>query len=418
MFPAFSTALSALNAESSAIDVTGNNLANLNTTGFKSSQVEFSDLMSQSLGVGQSSDQIGLGVGPIQSEAIYSQGSITNTNAPLNAAIQGNGFFVVNDPSTNQQLYTRDGNFQLSETGQLETSNGQLVQGWTAVNGTVNTNGAVSSIILPMGATIPAKPTSTMSVDVNLNAQATTGSTSGTFSAPIQVYDSLGASHTLTVTFTQTASNAWSYSVTIPAADVKGSGTPSPLATGTLTFNSSGILTSPAAGAPVSVKMTGLADGAADQTISWNLFDTNGNSLLTQFAQASSLASTQQDGNAPGQITSVALQNGGAIVATYSNGQQSTIGQVAVASIANPQTLINVGNNNLQASALTAPAAIGTANTGGRGQIMGGALEASTSDMATEFTNLLSYERSYQAAARVITTSDQLLQETVNLIHG
>src|SRR5579863_10339272 len=131
MFPAFSTALSALNAESAAIDVTGNNLANLNTSGFKSSQVEFSDLMSQSLGVGQSAGQVGLGVGLVQTQAIFTQGSITTTNAPLNAAIQGNGIFVVNDPSTNQQLYTRDGNFQLNSTGNLETSTGQLVQGWT-----------------------------------------------------------------------------------------------------------------------------------------------------------------------------------------------------------------------------------------------------------------------------------------------
>jgi flagellar hook protein FlgE len=418
MFPAFSTALSALNAESAAIDVTGNNLANLNTSGFKASQVEFSDLMSQSLGVGQNAGQVGLGVGQIQTQAIFTQGSITTTNAPLNAAIQGNGFFVVNDPSTNQQLYTRDGDFQLSSTGQLETSTGQLVQGWTATNGVVNPNGAAGNITLPMGATIPATPTANMSVDVNLNAAATTGSANGTFSAPIQVYDSLGESHTLTVTFTQTASNAWSYAVTIPAADVGGTGTPTSVATGALTFNSSGILTSPAAGTPVAVKITGLADGAADQNINWNLFDGSGSGLITQFAQASDLANTQQDGMAAGQITSVGLQNGGTIVATYSNGQQATVAQVAVASVGNPQTLVNVGDNNLAASAATAPPAVGAANSGGRGQIVGGSLESSTSDMATEFTNLLSYERSYQAAARVITTSDQLLQETVNLIHS
>ena len=418
MFPAFSTALSALNAESAAIDVTGNNLANLNTTGFKSSQVEFSDLMSQSLGVGQNAGQVGLGVGQIQTQAIYTQGSITNTNAPLNAAIQGNGFFVVNDPSTNQQLYTRDGNFQLSSTGQLETANGQLVQGWTATNGTVNANGAPGNITLPMGATIPAVATTTMSMAVNLNSQVTTGSANATFTAPIQVYDSLGASHTLTATFTQTASNAWSYSVSIPAADLKGTGTPAPLATGSLTFDSSGNLTSPAAGSPVAVKITGLADGAADQNITWNLFGSDGTGLVTQFAQTSDLSSTQQDGRAPGQITSVGLQNGGTIVATYSNGQQSTVGQLAVASIGNPSTLVSVGQNNLQASAATAPAAIGAANSGGRGQILGGALESSTADMAAEFTNLLSFERSDQAAARVITTSDQILQETVNLIHA
>ena len=414
---AFSIALSALNADSSAIDVTGNNLANLNTTGFKSSQVEFSDLMSQSLGVGDNAGQVGLGVGQIGTMAVFTQGSITSSNAPLSAAIQGNGFFVVTDPSTNQQLYTRDGSFQLNAAGQLETPTGQLVQGWTSTNGVVNTNGAPGNITLPLGSTIPATPTANMSMDVNLNAQVTTGSANATFSAPIQVYDSLGASHTLTVTYTQTAANTWSYSVSIPASDVTGSGTPAPLATGSLSFSTSGELTTPAAGTPVSIKITGMADGAADQTINWNLYDSNGNPLITQFAQASALGSTQQDGMAAGQITSVGLQNGGTIVATYSNGQQSTVGEVAVASIGNPSSLVSVGDNNLQASAATEPPAIGAADTGGRGQVLGGSLESSTADMATEFTNLLSYERSYQAAARVITTSDQLLQETVNLIH-
>jgi len=417
MFPAFSTALSALNADSAAIDVTGNNLANLNTTGFKSSQVEFSELMSQSLGVGTNPGQVGLGVGQIQTAAMYTQGAITTTNAPLDVAIQGNGFFVVNDPSTNQQLYTRDGIFQVDSSGDLQTATGQYVQGWNEVNGVVNTNGPVGNIHLPLGATIPATPTANMSMEINLNAEATTGSTQGTFSAPIQVYDSLGAAHTLTVTFTQTAANTWSYSVTIPATDVTGTGTPAPLATGTLNFDSSGNLTSPKAGAPVAVKITGLADGAADQTINWNLFDGSGNALVSQFAQASALSSPQQDGAAAGQITNVSLQNGGTIVATYSNGKQATVGQLAIASIGNPETLISLGDNNLQPSATTAQAAIGAANTGGRGQVLAGSLESSTSDMATEFTNLLTYERSYQAASRVITTSDQLLQETVNLIH-
>ena len=416
MFPAFSTALSALNADSAAIDVTGNNLANLNTTGFKSSQVEFSELMSQSLGVGTNAGEVGLGVGQIQTAAMYTQGAITTTNAALDVAIQGNGFFVVNDPSTSQQLYTRDGIFQVDSAGDLQTSTGQFVQGWNEVGGVVNTNGPVGNIHLPLGATIPAAATANMSMEINLNAQATTGSTAGTFSAPIQVYDSLGASHTLTVTFTQTAANTWGYSITIPAADVTG-GAPAPLATGSLNFDSSGNLTTPKAGAPVAVKLTGLADGAAAQTINWNLYDTSGNALISQFAQASALSSPQQDGAAAGQITNVSLQNGGNIVATYSNGKQATVGQLAIASIGNPETLIAVGDNNLQSSATTAQAAIGVANAGGRGQVLAGSLESSTSDMATEFTNLLTFERSYQAASRVITTSDQLLQETVNLIH-
>jgi flagellar hook protein FlgE len=247
---------------------------------------------------------------------------------------------------------------------------------------------------------------------VNLNASAAVGSTDGTFSAPIQVYDSLGTAHTLTVTCTKTAANSWDYTVTMPAADTSGSAT---LATGTLAFDATGKLTSPTS--PIALTATGLTDGASDMNLNWNLSDSSGNSLLTQFAQTSSESTPTQDGNAAGQVSSVGMQNGGLIVATYSNGQQVTLGQLALASISNPSSLLQVGNNNLQASATTAQVAVGAAGTGGRGQIVGGALESSTTDMATEFTNLLTYERSYQAASRVITTSDQLLQETVNLIH-
>jgi flagellar hook protein FlgE len=138
---------------------------------------------------------------------------------------------------------------------------------------------------------------------------------------------------------------------------------------------------------------------------------------VSQYAQTSGESNPQQDGYAAGQVTSVGISNGGLLVATYSNGQQSTVGQLAMASIANPNSLLSVGDNNLQASASTSAVALGAANTAGNGQIVGGSLEGSTADMATQFTNLLTYERSYQAASRVITTADQLLQETVDLIH-
>jgi len=227
------------------------------------------------------------------------------------------------------------------------------------------------------------------------------------------VFDSQGASHTLTVNFTETASNTWGYSVTIPAADLAKGGKPT-IASGTMSFDSSGNLTSPTS--PVALTIAGLADGAADMSIGWNL-DSGSTSTITQYAEASSEGTTTQDGAAAGQIVNVSLQNGGLLVANYSNGQQTTVGQVALASIPNPESLTSVGNNELQASAATGSIAVGAASTGGRGQIVAGALESSTVDMAIEFTNLLTYERSYQAASRVITTSDQMTQDTENLIH-
>lgn len=415
MFPAYSIALSALNANSKAIDVVGNNLANLNTTGFKSTNVEFSDLISQTLGLNSTAD-IGMGVGQVRTVNTEGQGTLTTTNGATDVAVQGNGFFVVTN-SSNQTLYTRDGSFQVDAKGNITTASGEMVQGWPAVNGTVNPNGPVSALTVPYGVAVPAFATTQMSVKVNLNSQVAITDPGASFSAPIQVVDSQGASHTLTVNFTKTATNSWSYAVTIPAADLKTGGTTS-LATGTLTFDANGNISSPAASTdPQPVKVTGLADGAADMSIGWNLFDSAGNSNVTQLAEASGVGATTQNGAAAGQIVNVTMENGGILMANYSNGKQSAVGQLALASIPNPQTLVSLGNNNLQATAATGTVSVGAANTGGRGQIVAGSLESSTVDIASEFTKLLTYERSYQAASRVITTSDQLVQETVNLIH-
>jgi flagellar hook protein FlgE len=410
---AFSIALSALSADSTAIDVVGNNLANLNTTGYKDTSVNFQDLMAQSMG----DSQVGMGIGQVGTTTGYTQGTLQTTGGPTDAAIQGNGFFVVTN-AQNQTLYTRDGSFQVNAAGDLVTESGQNVQGWSAVNGTVNPNGPVGNLAVPLGTVIPAVPSSAMSLNVNLNSQSTKGTS---FSAPIQVIDSQGTNHTLTVDFTNTGTNTWSYNVTIPAADLQTGGSAT-LATGTMTFDANGNLEPPAgtaagaAPAPQTVAITGLADGAAPMSIAWSQFNSTGNALITQNSQASAVGSTSQNGTAAGEVTSVSLQNGGIVTANYSNGQQVTVGQVALASIPNPQSLSSVGDNNLQASTSTGTISVCAANSGGCGQIVAGSLESSTVNMATEFTNLLTYQNSYQAASKVITTTDQLLQDTIGLI--
>ena len=170
-------------------------------------------------------------------------------------------------------------------------------------------------------------------------------------------------------------------------------------------------MTSPAAGTPVNRENHGeLADGAAALNINWNLYDSNGNPLLTQFAEASAASGTTQDGVQPGTATGVTLQNGGELVASYSNGQQVTIAQVAVASIANPDTLIAASNNNFTLGTDTLTPSVGAAGTGDRGTIVGGSIEGSNVDMATEFTNLIVYQRGYEAASKVITTQNQMDQ--------
>jgi flagellar hook protein FlgE len=238
--------------------------------------------------------------------------------------------------------------------------------------------------------------------------------------APIQVYDSQGTQHDLTATFTKTANNTWSYSITLPAADTTAGGTtPVSVATGTLDFDANGNLTTPTfTSGAVPVAISGLADGAANMSVNWNLYSSTGTPSITQYAEASSVNSTKQDGYAAGTVSGVSLQNGGGVQATYTNGQQIIIGQLAVAQIANPSSLSQVGGNNLAATANTSTPVVGAAGTGGRGTIVAGALESSTVDIAAEFANLLTFQRSYQANSRVITTADQLTQETVNLIHS
>jgi flagellar hook protein FlgE len=229
----------------------------------------------------------------------------------------------------------------------------------------------------------------------------------------LQVFDSLGDAHTVTFQFTKTATaNQWNYSLSFPNADVT---TPFTPVTGTLTFDSSGKLISPAAGDPPPVmNVTGLADGAADLNITLNLF--NGQTpRLTQFAQTSATSALSQDGGGSANLIRVGLADGGKILAQYSNGQQTVVGQLAMASIRNPQSLLAVGNTDYQLSARTALPAIGLPNTGGRGQVLGGSVEASTVDIAREFTNLIIYQRGYQASTRVITVVDQISQDTINL---
>jgi flagellar hook protein FlgE len=418
MFTSFSTALSALNATSTAIDVVGNNLANLNSPGFKTSQVAFRDLVTQSLGAGLGETQVGFGTGTPLTIREFTQGAIQTSSGLLDAAIQGDGFFVLKNAANNTE-YSRAGNFQTDKSGNLLTDTGDTVQGWTTLNaaGQVDTNGPIGNIIVPVGSVRPPLATTNMTLDMNLNSAAAADTTS-TATTPLVVVDSLGGSHVLTVNFTKTGANKWSYDVTIPGEDVTGgtAGTPSDTsAKGTLTFDSNGKLTDPAAGTTIPIGIKSLSDGATDMSIAWDPY-AGGTGRITQFGQPSASSASSQDGKTAGQLIRVGLADGGGILAGYSNGDQVVVGQVAMASIRNPDSLLASGNNNFQLSARTATPSVGTPGTGGRGQIVGGSVEASTVDIAKEFTNLIVYQRGYEANSKVITTSDQLSQDTINLI--
>jgi len=417
MFASFSTALSALSAHVTAVDVVGNNLANLNTPGYKTSAVSFRDLVTQSLGAGLGETQVGFGTGRPFTTRQFTQGAIQSSTGLLDAAIQGDGFFVLRD-ERGGTLFTRAGNFKVDDLGYLTTLTGEKVQGWMErADGTVNPTGAISDIVVPVGTLKTPIATTNFSMDLNLNAAAVVGQLDATFSTPMEVVDSLGTTHVLTITFTKTNAAEWDYEVTIPDADLASPPDPPvPLASGTITFDTDGKLLTPDPSSPtVDINITGLADGASDMSLKWSLYNPNGSARLTQFAQPSAVSANTQDGSTSASLTRVGLADGGKIVAQYSNGLQRIVGQVALASIRNSDTLIAAGNNNFQASARTAMPAIGVPGTGGRGTILGGSLEASTVDIAREFTNLIVYQRGYQANSRVLTTADEMSQETINL---
>src|SRR5689334_18102182 len=424
MFTSFSTALSALNASATAVDVVGNNLANLNTPGFKSSVVYFRDLVTQSLGAGLGETQVGFGTGRPLTIRQFTQGSIQASTGVLDAAIQGDGFFVLKNAQGNN-LYTRAGSFQLDLQGNMLTTTGEKVQGWTAIDsktGAVNTNGPIGNIVVPVGSVKPAVATTGFSVDMNLNAGAAVGSSNASYETSLTVYDSLGAPHELTMQFQKTDTNTWSYNVAIPGDDVS-AGTAGelysiPNASGTFKFDSSGHLTDPADGAPIAIAIPGLNSGASDMAISWNLYNDSGVGRLTQFGQPNAPSANAQNGSPAAQVIKVGLGDGGRILAGYSDGSQVTVGQVAMAAVRNPDSMVAVGNNNYQLSAKSATPAVGSPDTGGRGSIVGGALESSNVDIATEFTNMIVLQRDYEANARVVTTVDQLSQDTINLVRG
>jgi flagellar hook protein FlgE len=420
MFTSFSTALSALNATATAVDVVGNNLANLNTPGFKTNVVYFRDLVTQSLGAGLGETQVGFGTGRPLTIRQFTQGAIQSSTGLLDAAVQGDGFFVAKNDQGNT-LYTRAGNFQVDDAGILKTNTGERVQGWTTLDpttGVLDTNGAIGDIVVPVGAAKQPVASSQFTLDLNLDSSAAADTTSN-FSDTIKLYDSLGTTHVLTVHFQKSGANQWSYNITMPGDEVSGgtAGTPIDIsgASGTLTFGTDGQLTSPAPGEPIAFDIPGLTTGAADMHVQWNPYTSTGSGRITQFGQPSSPSASSQNGSAAAQLIRVGLADGGKILAQYSDGQQVVVGQVAMASVRNPESLIASGNNNYQVSARTATPAIGLPNTGGRGDIVGGAIESSTVDIAREFTQLIVLQRGYQANSKVITTVDELSQVTINL---
>jgi flagellar hook protein FlgE len=417
---AFSIPLSGLAAASSELDVIGNNLANLNTDGYKDESLTFSDIFNQMQGRSGNGDpiEIGSGVNVAATSTNFSNGSSNATGVSSNMALQGNGFFVVENPTTGQAAYTRDGSFTTNSQGQLTDTNGNLVMGYPAINGVVSQNSTLAPISVSQSGTVPGAATTTFEMNTNLDASG------GTYSTPITVYDTLGNPQTLAVQFSKTGSGAWNYTITIPDSALAAGGTGSTsVATGTLSFNSSGQLTAatPAGGTSSTssvpnISVAGLADGAADMTLTWNLKDSSGNPTLTQLASTSATSSTSQDGYGVGTLTGYSVLSDGTVEGQYSNNQTLALGQIAVASFANQQGLQQTGNSDFQATIASGAAVIGQAGAGGDGTITGGSVEESNVNLSTEFANMIVAQQGYEANAKVLTTLDRVSQATLQMI--
>ena len=408
----FSIPLSGLDATQQALNVISNNLANLNTTGFKGQTANFQDLFYQNLGTTGAGNpvQIGAGsrVGSISSN--FTNGSLNNTGVPSDVAITGNGFFVTQDVN-GTVFYTRAGNFTVNADGQLVTASGQTVMGYPAVQGIVNRSATLGPLLVGQSSISPPVATTTMEQQTNLNASSAVGDQ---YSAPLTVYDSLGSPHVLNFNYTKTGTGAWDYQITIPAADVGGSGNPVVVSSGSLTFDSSGNLSSPT-GSITGISISGLADGAANMSLTWNLAGAGGSSLLTQVNAPSATTSTNQDGYSSGVLQSYTVQADGIIEGQFSNGQVQALGQIALANFANTQGLQLVGGDAYAPTLASGSAVIGVPNSGTLGTLTGGALESSNVNISKEFTNLIVAERAFQADARMITTLDSVSQVTINL---
>lgn len=416
----FAAGLSGLNSNAAYLQVIGNNLANVNTVGFKASTVTFMDLVSQTTqGPGGNPMQLGLGVAAGSISPVFSQGSIENTQEATNAAIQGEGFFVVDGP--NGQCYTRAGNFSFDNAGALVTPDGYRVQGYTAIDpatGGILATGPLADIVVSPSALRAPTPTTTVRAATNLNAAAPAGAA---FTSAIEINDAVGGTHVLTFTYQKIDTDTWSYAVTAPGGDVDGgtSGTPYPVpgGSGTLTFGQDGRLSAVNGAAPADATITtpSWANGAQANTLTWDLIGPNGEPALTSYASASATTSISQNGSTAGIVQNIAIAADGTIMATAQDGRALAIGKVALATFNDPKGLVKVGSNRFSESLASGIPNVGAAQTGGRGTLVGSALEQSNVDLAREFTQMILAQRGYQANSKSITVSDELMVETLNL---
>lgn len=410
----FNISLSGLNAAQKDLDVTGNNIANAATIGFKQSRAEFADVFSNSV-FANTKTQVGSGVNTAAVTQQFAQGSLQSTNNSLDLAIKGDGFFVMSPSSSSlERTYTRAGAFQVNSDGYVTNSNGDFLQVYQ-----VNTDGSPKAVSLDstVALQIPTvagspKATSTITAGLNLPASASvnsstfdpTDSSTYTASTSAVIYDSLGEAHTMSQYYVKTGTTStdstWQAYLYVDGTAATTGGT-------TLTFNTSGVLTSPSPAEITTNAMTMFTNGA-DQTQTVTLkFDP-----VTQYASSFQVSSMSQDGATVGQLTNVSIASDGVVAATYSNGTTTKLGMTALAKFSNPQGLTQIGDTSWKESQESGEATPGVPNTGTYGSINSSALESSNTDLSSELVDLISAQRNYQANSRAIEVSSTL-QDTI-----
>jgi flagellar hook protein FlgE len=411
-----SVELTGLQAAQTDLDTIGNNIANVGTDGFKASTANFSDVYGASL-LGATGGAVpGQGVQTGSLSQLFTEGTISQTGNPLDVAINGNGFFVVQDGTS--QAYSRDGALQLSQNGVLTNSSGQAVLGYSSVSsgGSGTATGSLGQLQISE-ANLPPTATSTLAMDVNLpstDAQINTTTTpfsinnanSYSQSTTTTVYDSLGAPSTLTTYFTQVSGSGsppeWQshWGLTSSSGSLIASG-----AGATLTFNNSGALT----GGSGTISVSNLPNGAAPLKISESFTGTTLSDL------AFDVNSTSNNGNGGGQFSSLEIGSNGNVIAQYSNGATKTMGTIALANFENPNGLTAVSNNDWVASPTSGQPVVNTAGAGGLGSLESGALEGSNVDLSTQLVNLIVAQQAYQANVQGINVDQQDVQKLLQL---
>jgi flagellar hook protein FlgE len=381
--------ISGLRAHQTMLDVTGNNIANVNTTAFKASAVQFQDTLSQLTQAaggpqdqvgGTNPAQIGLGVQVAGISTNFAQGSAQSTGRAKDLMISGDGFFITK--MGDETLYTRAGALDFDPLGRLVAPGGALVQGWAAdANGVINAGGPVGTITLPLNAVLPATATTDATVGGNLPSDAANGTV---LVREVTVYDASGTGRPLSLTYTSTGPGAWNVAATHNGTTVNGNVA---FTNGQLTAGGTMVVNG------ITVDMTSL----------------------TGFAKLTTVSVTDQNGSDAGTLQSFTIGKDGTVIGLFNNGGEQAVGRIALATFVNPGGLEKAGGSGYRATFNSGAAEVGVPGQGGAGALTAGQLEMSNVDLSQEFTNLIVAQRGFQANARIITTSDEVLQELTNL---